>query len=151
MPEQALFCSSRLLSQQARGCSPREPVFFHQAFGGGGQGERSGSHPAALSEDVRATAWKPVSSGRRENSIEIGLCREGFCSRGSPSLVRLTHRKSASTSPKNGFAKKGLRVRHPQRRSRTPQGACQARRAGNKALRRGRLKCARRNRRKPYR
>ena len=26
MPEQALFCSSRLLSQQARGCVPREPL-----------------------------------------------------------------------------------------------------------------------------
>src|SRR6185312_17173369 len=26
MPEQALFCSSRLLSQHARGCVPREPV-----------------------------------------------------------------------------------------------------------------------------
>jgi len=34
--------------------------------GGGGQGEKSGSHPAALSEDVRATAWKPVAlEGKR--------------------------------------------------------------------------------------
>ena len=37
-----------------------------QRYGGGGQGERSGSHPAALSEDVRATAWKPAAlEGKR--------------------------------------------------------------------------------------
>lgn len=58
MPEQALFCSSRLLSHTGKR--------LYAEGTGCGWGERSGSHPAALSEDVRATAWKPVAlEGKR--------------------------------------------------------------------------------------
>lgn len=49
-----------------------------------------------------------------------------MCSRGRP--------LSGAAHPPWQFT-----VWHPQRQSRTPQGACQARRAGNKALRRGAL------------
>jgi hypothetical protein len=65
-------------------CSPntqeaacRGNRFFHRAFGGGGQGERSGSHPAALSEDVRATAWKPGALEARELDRNDGLVVRG--------------------------------------------------------------------------
>jgi hypothetical protein len=61
-------------------------------------------------------------------------------SRGRP-LVGAAHPPENDPDESNlGLAGKlGFLVRHPQRQSRTPQGACQARRAGNKALRRGAL------------
>lgn len=150
MLEQALFCSSRLLSQQARGCVPREPVLPLNVLVVAARGRSLVEPPGCTIRGCQGDRLEAGSAGRQENSIEIWPGREGLMgSRGRP-LCGAAHPLEADFKQvqKMGMRRTGLLVRHPQRQSRAPQGACQARRAGNKALRRGRLKCART---KPYR